>query len=122
LNLFDDAPGKAVELARAGGTLYELPPGQASPYHWHYGEEELCLVVTGRPTLRTPSGERQLRQWDVAWFPRGPAGAHSLRNDGDEPARILFFSTLSDPEVAVYPDSERAAVKAGDMRGWVEPR
>lgn len=111
-----------LDLARVGGTLYELEAGAASPYHWHHAEEELCIVVAGTPTLRTPAGERTLRPWDVAWFVRGPTGAHGLRNDTGEPARIVFFSTLSDPEVAVYPDDDRIGVRAGELRGRVEPR
>jgi len=107
VNLLDDAPqrfGDALGATLWGGTLYELPPGVASPYHWQVGEEELLIVVSGRPTLRTPDGERELEPWDVASFVRGEQGAHQVRNDTDEPARIAFFSTSSDPEVAVYPD------------------
>jgi uncharacterized cupin superfamily protein len=107
--------------------VYELPPGQASPYHWHVGEEEWLLVLEGEPTLRTPGGEDRLRPWDAALFRRGETGAHQLRNDTDEPVRAAFFSSLSDPEVAVYPDEGRIGVSAGhdrdDMetiRGWVE--
>jgi len=84
-------------------------------------------VVAGRPTLRTPEGERVLRPWDIAWFPRGSAGTHGLRNDADEPARVVFFSTVSDPEVAVYPDEGKVGVVAGftnpsveTIRGWVD--
>jgi uncharacterized cupin superfamily protein len=109
-----------------GGTLYELLPGQASPYHWHYGEEECCVVVAGEPTLRTAEGEQVLRAWDMALFPRGPQGAHQVRNDASEPCRVVFFSTVSDPEVAVYPDEGRVGVVAGhaepalpEIRGWV---
>jgi len=86
-------------------------------------------VIAGAPTLRTPDGERVLQPWDVAWFVRGPSGTHGLRNDTDEPARIVFFSTVSDPEVAVYPDDGRTSVIAGytrddidTIRGWVESR
>ncbi|MGH2936246.1 MAG: cupin domain-containing protein [Gaiellaceae bacterium] len=113
-----------LETGRVGGeewgcTVYELAPGQASPYHWHVGEEEWLLVLSGAPTLRTPAGERELRAWDVTVFPRGEAGAHQLRNDTDEPVRAAFFSTKSDPEVAVYPDEGKIGVVAGDIRGWV---
>lgn len=87
----------------------------------------MCVVITGRPTLRTPAGERELRPWDVAWFVRGEAGAHQLRNDTDEPARVVFFSTVSDPEVAVYPDEDKIGViaqwshdDAPTIRGWVQ--
>lgn len=109
-----------------GGTLYELEPGGKSPYHWQVGEEEWLLVVAGTPTLRTPDGERPLQPWDVAVFPRGAAGAHQLRNDTAEPVRAVFFSSVSDPEVAVYPDDGKTGVIAGwsrpdgaVLRGWV---
>jgi uncharacterized cupin superfamily protein len=107
--------------------VYELPPGKATPYHWHVGEEEWLLVLEGEPTLRTPGGETRLRPWDLAVFPRGEAGAHQLRNDTGEQVRAAFFSSVSDPEVAVYPDEGKVGVNAGwsrdDMatiRGWLE--
>jgi uncharacterized cupin superfamily protein len=91
------------------------------------GEEECCVVISGTPTLRTPEGERVLGPWDVAWFVRGPAGAHGLHNDTEGPARIVFFSTVSDPELAAYPDDDRVGVIAGftnpdveTVRGWVD--
>jgi uncharacterized cupin superfamily protein len=107
----------AEELGAAlwGGTLYELAPGERiCPYHWHVGEEEWLLVVAGTPTLRTPDGEQRLRAWDVAVFRRGPDGAHAVENDGDDVARVLMLSSLSDPEVCVYPDSG----KIGASGGW----
>ena len=55
-----------------------------------------------------------LRAWDVAIFPRGPEGAHEVRNDSDAIARVLMLSSLSDPEIAVYPDSG----KIGASGGW----
>ena len=86
-------------------------------------------MIAGTPTLRTPEGERELEPWDIAWFPRGPAGEHGLRNDTDETARVVFFSTVSDPEVAVYPDDGKVGTIAGFtnpdveiLRGWVEPK
>jgi uncharacterized cupin superfamily protein len=79
-------------------------------------------------TLRTPSGERELAPWEIAWFPRGEQGAHAVRNDGDEAARVVMFSTVSDPEVVHYPDDGRVGVIADwnredrpTFRGWVEP-
>ena len=70
-----------------------------------------------------------MRPWDAALFPRGEGGAHQLRNDTDVSVRAAFFSSLSDPEVAVYPDDGRIGVIAGSsrddmetIRGWVEGR
>jgi uncharacterized cupin superfamily protein len=84
-------------------------------------------VLAGRLTLRTPAGERQLEPWDTAWFVTGGVGAHGVRNDGEEPARFVMFSTLSDPEVTVYPDTGKVAAFAGwnrgdvrEVRGFVE--
>jgi uncharacterized cupin superfamily protein len=97
---------------RWGGTLYELAPGEQLPYHWHYGEEEVCVVAAGTPTLRAPGGDRVLRAWDVAWFVRGETGAHQLRNDSDEVVRLVVFSTVSEPEVVVYPETGDVGVFA----------
>ena len=129
MNLFDDAPqrfGDALGATMWGGTLYERAPGEKSKYHWQVGEEEWLLVVAGAPTLRTPEGEQVLKPWDVAVFRRGEEGAHQIRNDTDAPVRAVFFSTVSDPEVVVYPDEDRIGVVAGwsrpdaaQIRGWV---
>jgi uncharacterized cupin superfamily protein len=120
LNLLDDEPqrfGEALGGTLWGGTLYELAPGEQSPYHWQFGEEECLIVVAGLPTLRTPEGERELQPWDTAWFVRGEGGAHQVRNDTEEPVRVVFFSTCSDPEVVVYPD-ERVV---GFIADWSRP-
>ena len=90
-----------------GCTVYELPPGeQLWPYHYHLNNEEWLIVAAGRPTLRTPEGERELRPGDVAGFPQGESGAHTLANRTDESARIAIFSTLRHG-TAVYPDSDK---------------
>jgi uncharacterized cupin superfamily protein len=124
LNLFDDLPesgamsvSEPFDATMWGGTLYELAPGKrVSSYHWHFGEEEWLLVVAGTPTLRTPEGEQVLRPWDVAVFVRGDAGAHQVRNDSDAPVRVLMISSVSDPEVTVYPDTGEVGVFAGWSR------
>jgi uncharacterized cupin superfamily protein len=96
-----------------GASLYEFEPGnQLWPYHFHVGNEEWIVVVSGTPTLRTPAGERELRAGDVVGFPQGEAGAHTFYNRSAEPARILFFSTLRRGFV-VYPDSDK--VGAGGL-------
>ena len=87
-----------------GATLYELGHGNFMIYHAHHGSEELLLVLRGRPTLRTPDGERVLEEGAVVHFPAGPAGAHGLRNDTDEPVRYVVAGTRVSPEVVEYPD------------------
>ncbi len=51
-----------VAGANIGASVYELEPGERTwPYHYELGNDELLVVVTGRPTLREPDGERELR-------------------------------------------------------------
>ena len=93
-----------------GMSLYELEPGQTQcPYHFHHGSDELVLVLSGSPTLRTPGGERTLTPGDVVHFPTGPDGAHRIHNEGSEPARYLIASSNVSPEVVEYPDSGKVA-------------
>jgi uncharacterized cupin superfamily protein len=88
-----------------GGTLFELAPGhEGVPLHIHYGMEELVIVVSGRPTLRTLEGESELAPGDVVSFPRGRKGAHTLANRRNEPVRYLMISTKVTPEVVEYPE------------------
>ena len=87
-----------------GATVYELGRGNFMVYHAHHGSEELLIVLRGRPTLRTPDGERALDEGEVVHFATGPAGAHGLRNDTDEPVRYVVAGTRVSPEVVEYPD------------------
>ena len=107
--------GPEIGAEKLGGSVYELPPGQAvCPYHYELPNEEWAVVLTGRPTLRHPGGEDVLGPGDVVCFPAGPEGAHRLANDGDEPVRVLLVSTMLEPDVTFYPDSDKVGVFHGD--------
>lgn len=107
--------GDAIGGRKLGASLYELEPGERTfPYHYEYGNEEWLLVVAGRPTLRDPEGEHELRPGDVVCFPEGPEGSHQVRNDTDEPIRVLVLSTKTSPDMAVYPDSGKVGVWSGN--------
>jgi uncharacterized cupin superfamily protein len=120
----EDPPGYRAGMFRFGGdlgaresgaTLYELPPGQAlCPYHYEYGEEEWALVLEGRPSIRTPEGTEQAEPLDMVFFPKGPEGAHQLRNDTGEPVRVLLWSTVVHPTATAYPDSGKVGLYTGD--------
>jgi uncharacterized cupin superfamily protein len=103
--------GPELGAKQIGTSVYELPPGQAlCPYHYEHAEEEWLLVLSGRPTLRDPDGASELEPWDLVMFPTGPDGAHGLRNDTDEPVRVMMYSTVMQPAVTVYPDSDKIGV------------
>ena len=71
-------------------------------------------MLEGQATLRTPAGEEQIGPQDIVFFPLGPEGAHSVRNDTDTPVRVLMFSTRFEVSVAVYPDSQKVGVFTGN--------
>ena len=96
-----------------GAGLYELSPGQKTfPYHLHYNREEWLVVVAGEPTLRSPEGEQRLEAGDCVAFPRGPAGAHQIRNDTDVAVRLLILSSEPEADVVAYPDSGKIGAMA----------
>jgi uncharacterized cupin superfamily protein len=97
-----------------GATVYELPPGEAvCPYHYEYGEEEWVLVLEGSVTVRTPKGSERLGRSEIAFFPTGPSGAHQIRNDSEDPARVLMWSNVVLPTATAYPDSDKVGVYTG---------
>src|SRR3954462_14623490 len=98
--------GSQAGAERLGASLYELPPGEAAfPYHFHSGNEELLVIVSGRPSLRTEDGWRELSEGEVVSFARGQKGAHQVCNRSDEAARMLVVSEMNAPEVVAQPDS-----------------
>ena len=105
------AIGKRLGAELLGGSLYELPPGEKTwPYHYELGCDEWLLVVSGRPTVRTPDGESELAPGDVVVFPEGPTGSHLVANHTDEPCRVLLLSSKSPLAVVHYPDSGKVGI------------
>ena len=103
--------GAAAGAEWLGATLYEIDPGQnGSPFHLHHGNEEMIVVLSGTPTLRTLSGTRTLNPGDVVACPAGRAGAHQLQNRTQDPVRALVVSTMNYPETAEMLDSDKILV------------
>jgi uncharacterized cupin superfamily protein len=107
-----------------GCSLFEVPPGQAAyPYHFHYADEELLIVLSGEPSLRTPEGTRTLAQGEVVHFPLGEEGAHQIFNSTEEPVTFLAVSSHGRPDIIVYPDGDKIGVgerlpKGGGLRAF----
>jgi uncharacterized cupin superfamily protein len=127
----DEPDGRGVRAARVGAAagsqqlgaaLYELLAGGAvSPYHAHHGNEELAVVLAGRPALRQPDGVRRLEPGAVVSFPAGPDGAHRISNPGPEVARVLIVSTMRYPEVAEHVSTGTTLVLTGPGEGKAFP-
>jgi uncharacterized cupin superfamily protein len=104
--------GRQAGAERLGASLFEIPPGAAAfPYHFHFANEELLVVVSGRPSLRGPDGTRELAEGEVVAFPVGERGAHQVVNRGDEPVRVLVVSEMIGPDVVVMPDAGKVQAR-----------
>jgi uncharacterized cupin superfamily protein len=109
---------------RLGVSLWEVAPGQAAyPYHAHLTEEELVIVLSGTPSLRTTDGWRELEQGEVVSFPRGEEGAHQIVNRTEDTVRFLAFSPNGEPDVVLQPDSGKIGAferrpEGGGLRVW----
>ncbi len=98
--------------------FYELPPGKSNyPYHYHLTSEETFYIISGTGILKTLEGEKEVRAGDLLFFPAGEQGAHKLTNASDsDPLVYIDFDTIADPNVCVYPDSNKVGVYGKDLR------
>ena len=123
MNLRRKQLGAAVDGEQLGCSLYELPAeSRAWPYHYHTANEEALFVLAGTGRLRTAHGELALSTGDYVQFPADESGAHRVINDSTEALRYLMISTMVEPDVTVYPDSEKFGVYAGGPPGDGENR
>jgi uncharacterized cupin superfamily protein len=106
-----DFVGRKAGSNRIGATVWELEPGAtAYKYHFHYGEEEMLIVLEGTPTMRNPEGTRELVAGEVVSFLVGPEGAHQLVNDSDSVVRFLALSAGDSTDVVKYPETGETLV------------
>lgn len=106
---------RAGTVARKLGAGYDIvPPGrQSCPYHFHYAQEELFIVIEGEGTLRVAGEMIPIRAGDVIGIPPGPAYPHHILNTSDAPLKYLSISTMELPEVCEYPDSGKYVTDVG---------
>lgn len=111
--------GGAIGLKRLGAQYYVVQPGKSAvPFHAHYANEELYFVLEGEGSYRLGSEAFPVKAGDFITAPAGGIEtAHQLTNTGDVPLRYIVFSTRNDPDVTIYPDSDKFAVAAGIPEG-----
>jgi len=71
----------ATALTTFGASHVVLKPGAwSSQRHWHVGEDEFLVMVSGEAVLVDDSGEQVLRPGDCAAFPMNDGNGHHLQN------------------------------------------
>lgn len=110
--------GAAAEGDQLGCSLYELPSGAESwPYHYHTANEEAIYVLDGTGTLRLDGDMHSLSAGDYVALPADESGGHRVINESDGTLRYLVMSTMDEPDVTVYPDSDKFGVFVGSPPG-----
>ena len=97
-------------LAPAGGltamgvSQVVLKPGAwSSQRHWHEGEDEFLVMISGEAVLVDDDGEHVLGPGDCAAFPKGDRNGHHLQNRSD--ADCVFVVVGAGEELGgEYPD------------------
>ncbi|MFJ7499166.1 cupin domain-containing protein [Serratia grimesii] len=109
--------GTGTAANKLGASIDVVAPGMRScPYHFHYAQEEMFIVLEGTGTLRVAGEQLPIKSGDVIFIPPGPEYPHQIINTSDAPLKYLSISTRELPELVEYPDSGKflAAAQHGD--------
>ncbi|QDP18789.1 cupin domain-containing protein [Sphingomonas xanthus] len=68
------------------------PQAWSSQRHWHDGEDELVIILSGRAMLVEDEGETEVGPGDVLAWPKGSTNGHHLINRFDEPCSFVAIS------------------------------
>lgn len=96
--------GSQSGLEDFGVTYVTLAPGAwSSQRHWHEGEDEFVVILSGEAVLVDEVGRTPMRAGDCAAFPKGEANGHCLINESDGPCVLIAIGRASASECH-YPD------------------
>ncbi|MEA3040853.1 MAG: hypothetical protein QOC65_342 [Sphingomonadales bacterium] len=74
----------AAGLIEFGVSQVVLKPGAwSSQRHWHVGEDEFLVMISGEAVLVDDDGDHVLRAGDCAAFPKNDGNGHHLQNRSD---------------------------------------
>lgn len=103
--------GRVVRRLSLGGGLTDfsanhvtIPPGGwSSQRHWHEGEDELVVVLSGEGVLVDDHGRHRVAAGAVMTFRKGVANGHRLENEAQTPLVLLAVS-LEERSTVHYSD------------------
>jgi uncharacterized cupin superfamily protein len=94
----------ASGLTDFGVSHVTLKPGAwSSQRHWHIGEDEFVVMLSGEAVLVDEDGEHPVRAGDCIAFPKNDENGHHLQNRGD--TDCIFIAIGAGQELGGdYPD------------------
>jgi uncharacterized cupin superfamily protein len=85
--------GQTVGFKELGARHVVLEPGAwSSQRHWHDGEDELLVMLSGTAVLVEDDGETQVGPGDVLAWPAGARNGHHLINRSNGPCSFVCVS------------------------------
>ena len=94
----------AAGLEDFGASYVTLEPGGiSSQRHWHEGEDELVIMISGEAVLIEDEGETVMRAGDCASFPKGRPNGHHLVNRAGEDCVFVAIGKVAASNCH-YPD------------------
>ncbi|MEL7886858.1 cupin domain-containing protein [Serratia marcescens] len=110
--------GTGTVADKLGASFDCVAPGMRScPYHFHYAQEEMFIILEGSGTLRVAGEMLPIVSGDVIFIPPGPEYPHQIINTSDAPLKYLSVSTREQPELVMYPDSGKYQAMARSADG-----
>ncbi|SEK95643.1 Uncharacterized conserved protein, cupin superfamily [Roseateles sp. YR242] len=119
--LYDAVGARLAEGTAArkmGASVDIVQPGMCTcPYHLHHAQEEMFIVLEGQGTLRVAGEMLPIKAGDVIFIPAGPEYPHQIINSSSEPIKYLSISTMEQPEICEYPDSNKFMAESAKHNG-----
>lgn len=101
-------------LTQMGASHVVLKPGAwSSERHWHEGEDELVIMLSGEAVLIEDDGESVMRPGNVAAFPAGVANGHHLVNRSAKDCTFIAVGTGERSKGGAYSDIDMMFDEAG---------
>jgi uncharacterized cupin superfamily protein len=80
----------ATGLSDFGVSHVTLKPGAwSSQRHWHNGEDEFLVMLSGEAVLVEDDGRTLLCAGDCAAWPKGSTNGHHLRNESEQDCTFI---------------------------------
>ncbi len=108
------APAAGIE--DFGVSHVVLKPGAwSSQRHWHEGEDELVVILSGEAVLVDDTGETAMRAGDIAAFPKNDGNGHVLHNRSDADC-VLIAVGIDGDSACHYPDIDMHLFAGADRQ------
>ncbi|KEP69811.1 cupin [Thioclava dalianensis] len=104
--------GDLTGLTGIGVHIIEVEPGrETTEFHRHHHEDEAVFVLSGEATARIGDARHAIGPGDFIGY-RAGGEAHSIKNTGVQPLRLLVVGQRLAHDVGDYPDQGKRLFRA----------